>query len=86
MLDLFAGSGALGLEALSRGAATALFIEADRRVYRQLTDTIAELGADTGRALCADAYAYLATPAREGHKPRLQSRERGRAPHSDRMS
>jgi thioredoxin reductase (NADPH) len=31
-------------------------------------------------------YLALAPPAREGHKPRLQSRERGRAPHSDRMS
>ncbi|MGC2675610.1 MAG: RsmD family RNA methyltransferase, partial [Mycobacterium sp.] len=31
VLDLYAGSGALGLEALSRGAASALFVESDRR-------------------------------------------------------
>jgi 16S rRNA (guanine966-N2)-methyltransferase len=65
VLDAFAGSGALGLEALSRGAAAALFIEADRGICRQLAATVAELGADTGRVLCADAYAYLSAPARE---------------------
>jgi 16S rRNA (guanine966-N2)-methyltransferase len=65
VLDAFAGSGALGLEALSRGAAEALFIEADRRVCRQLAETIAELGAETGRVLCDDAYSYLGAPARE---------------------
>jgi 16S rRNA (guanine966-N2)-methyltransferase len=65
VLDAFAGSGALGLEALSRGAAAALFIEADRRVCRQLTQTVRELAADGGRVLCADAYAYLSTPASE---------------------
>jgi 16S rRNA (guanine966-N2)-methyltransferase len=63
VLDAFAGSGALGLEALSRGAASALFIESDRRVARQLTQTLAELGATTGRVLCADTHVYLDTPA-----------------------
>jgi 16S rRNA (guanine966-N2)-methyltransferase len=63
VLDAFAGSGALGLEALSRGAAAALFIEADRRVYRQLTQTVRELAADAGRVVCADAHALLSAPA-----------------------
>ncbi len=40
VLDLFAGSGALGLEALSRGAALAYFNEADRRNYKILTSNI----------------------------------------------
>lgn len=40
VLDLFAGTGALGLEALSRGAATALFVEADPEVCRLLQANI----------------------------------------------
>lgn len=44
-LDLFAGSGALGLEMLSRGAATAEFVESDTRTLRVLRDNLALLGA-----------------------------------------
>lgn len=44
VLDLYAGSGALGLEALSRGAAAALFVESDRRAADVLADNIAALG------------------------------------------
>jgi 16S rRNA (guanine966-N2)-methyltransferase len=43
VLDLYAGSGALGLEALSRGAADAVFVEADRRAIEVLQRNIAEL-------------------------------------------
>lgn len=43
--DLFAGSGALGLEALSRGAARALFVEQDPAAIRALRANIASLGA-----------------------------------------
>ncbi len=43
--DLFAGTGALGLEALSRGAARCLFVEQDRAAVRTLRDNIANLGA-----------------------------------------
>lgn len=50
VLDLYAGSGALGLEALSRGAAEAVFIEADRRAAAVLRANIAEVGLG-GRAL-----------------------------------
>ena len=46
VLDLFAGTGALGLEALSRGAAHALFIERDAAAVRLLQQNIARLGAD----------------------------------------
>lgn len=45
VLDLYAGSGALGLEALSRGAATALFVEADGRAAAVIERNIAALGA-----------------------------------------
>lgn len=43
--DLFAGSGALGLEALSRGAATAMFVEQDAAALRALRANIASLRA-----------------------------------------
>lgn len=45
ILDLFAGSGALGLEALSRGAATCTFVEHDTAALKALEDNIAKLGA-----------------------------------------
>jgi 16S rRNA (guanine966-N2)-methyltransferase len=44
VLDLYAGSGALGLEALSRGAASATFVESDRRAATVLERNIATLG------------------------------------------
>ena len=44
VLDLYAGSGALGLEALSRGAAAAHFVEADRRAVEVLRGNVAALG------------------------------------------
>lgn len=44
--DLFAGSGALGLEALSRGAASCLFVEQDRAALDALKANIARLGAN----------------------------------------
>jgi 16S rRNA (guanine966-N2)-methyltransferase len=43
-LDLFAGSGALGLEALSRGAANVVFVERDRRLVRAIRDSVNKLG------------------------------------------
>lgn len=44
VLDLYAGSGALGLEALSRGAATALFVESGRQAADVMAGNIAALG------------------------------------------
>ncbi|CAN5485393.1 16S rRNA (guanine(966)-N(2))-methyltransferase RsmD [soil metagenome] len=44
VLDLYAGSGALGLEALSRGAATAVFVESDQRAAAVIAQNIATLG------------------------------------------
>lgn len=46
VLDLFAGSGALGLEALSRGARSAAFVELAERSTAALRDNIKTLGAD----------------------------------------
>jgi 16S rRNA (guanine966-N2)-methyltransferase len=56
VLDAFAGSGALGLEAISRGAASALFIEKSRSVARVLAANIAALGVNArARILQRDA-------------------------------
>ena len=44
--DLYAGSGALGIEALSRGAAHCTFVERDRRALRTLRDNLTDLGLD----------------------------------------
>ena len=44
VLDLYAGSGAVGLEALSRGAAHALLVESDPRAARTLATNVATLG------------------------------------------
>lgn len=46
VLDLYAGSGALGLEALSRGAASAVFVEKDPKSLRVLHQNVELLGAD----------------------------------------
>jgi len=56
VLDAFAGTGALGLEALSRGAAAAVFIEQAREALAILRQNIAALGEDTrARVVAGDA-------------------------------
>jgi len=63
VLDLFAGSGALGLEALSRGAAQVTFIEKDRRAAMALATLSREWQESAASIVCADALAWLAAPA-----------------------
>lgn len=55
VLDLYAGSGAMGLEALSRGAASATFVESDRVACRTISDNLEKLGLTGARVVCADA-------------------------------
>jgi len=58
-LDLYAGSGALGFEAASRGADQVVMVERDRLVAKRLHEQAAELGADRVRVIQADARAWL---------------------------
>ncbi|HEY5782943.1 MAG TPA: 16S rRNA (guanine(966)-N(2))-methyltransferase RsmD [Lysobacter sp.] len=63
VLDLFAGSGALGLEALSRGAASAMLVERDPALAAALRTLAARLpGGEAADIVQADALAWLATP------------------------
>lgn len=63
VLDLFAGSGALGLEALSRGAATATFVERGRPALTALRANIDALGVrDRTRVADVDVDRFLAAP------------------------
>lgn len=60
VLDLFAGSGALGIEALSRGAAHATFVERDPRALRALEDNLTSTGlADRATVVRGDALDRL---------------------------
>ncbi len=59
-LDLFAGSGALGFEAASRGAARVVMIERDRAAHQALEKNRAALGAGAVEVVFADALAWLA--------------------------
>ena len=60
-LDLFAGSGALGLESLSRGAAHVTFIERDAAAARELNARLSEWGAQGARVEHGDALRFLGT-------------------------
>jgi len=60
-LDLFAGSGALGFEAASRGAAEVVMVERDPRALAALEHNAQALGATQVRLLRADALGYLAS-------------------------
>jgi 16S rRNA (guanine966-N2)-methyltransferase len=59
VLDLFAGSGALGLEALSRGAAQVVFVERDRRAAAAIEAVLHEWNQMNARVVRADALEWL---------------------------
>lgn len=60
VLDLFAGTGALGIEALSRGAASATFVDADARAVAAIKKNTQATGlADRSRVVQADVLRYL---------------------------
>jgi 16S rRNA (guanine966-N2)-methyltransferase len=59
VLDLFAGSGALGLEALSRGAASAVFVESDPAAVSAIARNLEKLGLPGAQVVRSDALRYL---------------------------
>ena len=61
-LDLFAGTGALGIEALSRGADNVVFVEKHVSLARQIETTLDELDENRGQVLVSDARAFLTRP------------------------
>ncbi|MBF6436190.1 16S rRNA (guanine(966)-N(2))-methyltransferase RsmD [Nocardia cyriacigeorgica] len=63
VLDLYAGSGALGLEALSRGAARAMLIESDRKAAAVVRGNIADLGLPGAELRVGSVASVLAQPA-----------------------
>ncbi len=58
-LDLFAGSGALGLEALSRGAARATLVDHTPALAKALRDNLRLLKSEGGEVVCSDVESYL---------------------------
>lgn len=85
VLDLYAGSGALGLEALSRGAASAQLVESDRRAAQVCRENAAATGLSGVRVQASTVERFLATggggsvdlafldPPYDLDEPRLQS-------------
>ena len=68
VLDLYAGSGAMGLEALSRGAASAVFVEAEPQAVRAIERNLDRLRLTGARVLQWDAITGLAQEAGSGRK------------------
>jgi 16S rRNA (guanine966-N2)-methyltransferase len=65
--DLFAGSGALGLEALSRGAAHCLFVDSDPKAVAAIRRNLQTLGAGDRGDICAQRAEHAAAPAMPCH-------------------
>jgi 16S rRNA (guanine966-N2)-methyltransferase len=68
VLDLYAGSGAMGLEALSRGAARAVLVESDRGACRTIERNLDRLRLTGATVLCDDALRVLSAEALAGRR------------------
>ena len=65
-LDLYAGSGAVGLEALSRGASEVVWVDRDRRALAVLRANVTDVGDGAGRVVADDAVRFLGRVAGRG--------------------
>lgn len=63
VVDLFAGTGAMGIEALSRGAARATFVEWDREAAAVIERNLAATGVEQGTVVRRDVAVFLRSPA-----------------------
>jgi 16S rRNA (guanine966-N2)-methyltransferase len=68
VLDLFAGSGALGIEALSRGASGATFVDADAACIAGVAENLERLGIEDAGLFRSDALAFLEGAARHAER------------------
>ena len=59
VVDLYAGSGALGIEALSRGASEAVFVDSSRTAVAVIDENLTRLGADNGEIVQRDVLDWL---------------------------
>ena len=66
VLDLFAGSGALGLEALSRGAGSCVFVDNSRSSVKAIKENLEGLAPHAGQVVHADSLAAIRRFAGEG--------------------
>jgi 16S rRNA (guanine966-N2)-methyltransferase len=66
VLDLYAGSGALGIEALSRGAESATFVDSDARAVAAIRSNLERLGIDRAEVVRASVPSFLRAAARRG--------------------
>ncbi|MBL6701319.1 MAG: 16S rRNA (guanine(966)-N(2))-methyltransferase RsmD [SAR86 cluster bacterium] len=65
-LDLFAGTGGLGLEALSRGAQHVTFVEKNKSLYKNILKNVSHLGYENNvQAMCSDSFKWLKTNKRK---------------------
>lgn len=72
VLDLYAGTGSLGIEALSRGAGRADFVERNRRQCLVIRDNLDSTGyGDVGDVNCADVFDWLKQSAAGTFEPRV---------------
>jgi 16S rRNA (guanine966-N2)-methyltransferase len=64
-LDLFAGTGSVGIEALSRGASRAVFVESDRFAVKTISENLAHTGlAGRAQVVRSDVFRFLENPGR----------------------
>lgn len=79
-LDLYAGSGAFGFEAMSRGARSVIFVEKDPRLAGALEAHATLLGASGAVVLCADAERFVTSRSRSDEDGKAGRRSDGALP------